>query len=303
MKCLVTGGSGFIGSHIVDRLVSRGQHVVVIDNESADCHDHFYHNDKAEYYKYDICDFDKIKDLFNGVHFVYHCAAEARIQPSIENPFLTTNTNVNGTLSVLEASVRSDVRRVIYSSTSSCYGHSMTSNHETHPEDCLTPYSVSKVTGEKLCRVYSDLYGLESIILRYFNVYGDRSPLRGHYAPVIGKFLKQKRNGQPLTIIGDGLQTRDFTHIKDVVDANMLASSCNLPPAKQCVFNIGTGKSTSIKDLANMISDNQTHLRRRPGEVRDTNAMNARARTVLGKKQYVSLEDWIKKELESENEN
>ena len=148
MKCLVTGGSGFIGSHIVDRLVSRGQNVVVIDNESADCHDHFYHNDKAEYYKYDICDFDKIKDLFNGVHFVYHCAAEARIQPSIENPFLTTNTNVNGTLSVLEASVRSGIKRVIYSSTSSCYGHSMTSNHETHPEDCLTPYSVSKVAGE-----------------------------------------------------------------------------------------------------------------------------------------------------------
>jgi UDP-glucose 4-epimerase len=303
MKCLVTGGSGFIGSHIVDRLVSRGQHVVVIDNESADCHDHFYHNDKAEYYKYDICDFDKIKNLFDGVDFVYHCAAEARIQPSIENPFLTTNTNVNGTLSVLEASKRADVRRVIYSSTSSSYGHGHVPNHESLPEDCLTPYSVSKVTGEKLCRVYSDLYNLETVVLRYFNVYGDRSPLRGHYAPVIGKFLMQKKNNMPLTIIGDGSQTRDFTHISDVVDANILASVCVLPIAKQCVFNIGTGKPISIKELADIISGDQVHLRKRPGEVQDTQALNAKARTVIGKDKYVDLREWLKEELEKQNEN
>jgi UDP-glucose 4-epimerase len=303
MKCLVTGGSGFIGSHIVDRLVSRGQHVVVIDNESADCHDHFYHNDKAEYYKYDICDFDKIKNLFDGVDFVYHCAAEARIQPSIENPFLTTNTNVNGTLSVLEASKRADVRRVIYSSTSSSYGHGHVPNHESLPEDCLTPYSVSKVTGEKLCRVYGDLYNLETVVLRYFNVYGDRSPLRGHYAPVIGKFLMQKKNNMPLTIIGDGSQTRDFTHISDVVDANILASVCVLPIAKQCVFNIGTGKPISIKELADIISGDQVHLRKRPGEVQDTQALNAKARTVIGKDKYVDLREWLKKELEKQNEN
>ena len=303
MKCLVTGGSGFIGSHIVDCLVSKGQHVVVIDNESADCHDHFYHNDKAEYYKYDICNFDKIKNLFDGVDFVYHCAAEARIQPSIENPFLTTNTNVNGTLSVLEASKRADVRRVIYSSTSSSYGHGHVPNHESLPEDCLTPYSVSKVTGEKLCRVYSDLYNLETVVLRYFNVYGDRSPLRGHYAPVIGKFLMQKKNNMPLTIIGDGSQTRDFTHISDVVDANILASVCVLPIAKQCVFNIGTGKSISIKELADIISGNQVHLRKRPGEVQDTQALNAKARTVIGKDKYVDLREWLKEELEKQNEN
>jgi UDP-glucose 4-epimerase len=303
MKCLVTGGSGFIGSHIVDCLVSKGQHVVVIDNESADCHDHFYHNDKAEYYKYDICDFDKIKNLFDGVDFVYHCAAEARIQPSIENPFLTTNTNVNGTLSVLEASKRADVRRVIYSSTSSSYGHGHVPNHESLPEDCLTPYSVSKVTGEKLCRVYSDLYNLETVVLRYFNVYGDRSPLRGHYAPVIGKFLMQKKNNMPLTIIGDGSQTRDFTHISDVVDANILASVCVLPIAKQCVFNIGTGKPISIKELADIISGDQVHLRKRPGEVQDTQALNAKARTVIGKDKYVDLREWLKEELEKQNEN
>jgi UDP-glucose 4-epimerase len=303
MKCLVTGGSGFIGSHIVDCLVSKGQHVVIIDNESADCHDHFYHNDKAEYYKYDICDFDKIKNLFDGVDFVYHCAAEARIQPSIENPFLTTNTNVNGTLSVLEASKRADVRRVIYSSTSSSYGHGFVPNHESLAEDCLTPYSVSKVTGEKLCRVYSDLYDLETVVLRYFNVYGDRSPLRGHYAPVIGKFLMQKKNNMPLTIIGDGSQTRDFTHISDVVDANILASVCVLPIAKQCVFNIGTGKPISIKELADIISGDQVHLRKRPGEVQDTQALNAKARTVIGKDKYVDLREWLKKELEKQNEN
>ena len=303
MKCLVTGGSGFIGSHIVDRLVFDGHDVVVIDNESADCHDHFYYNDKAKYYKYDICDFDKIKGLFDGVDFVYHCAAEARIQPSIENPFLTTNTNVNGTLSVLEASKRADVRRVIYSSTSSSYGHGHVPNHESLPEDCLTPYSVSKVTGEKLCRVYSDLYNLETVVLRYFNVYGDRSPLRGHYAPVIGKFLMQKKNNMPLTIIGDGSQTRDFTHISDVVDANILASVCVLPIAKQRVFNIGTGKPISIKELADIISGDQVHLRKRPGEVQDTQALNAKARTVIGKDKYVDLREWLKEELEKQNEN
>ena len=303
MKCLVTGGSGFIGSHIVDRLVFDGHDVVVIDNESADCHDHFYYNDKAKYYKYDICDFDKIKNLFDGVDFVYHCAAEARIQPSIENPFLTTNTNVNGTLSVLEASKRADVRRVIYSSTSSSYGHGHVPNHESLPEDCLTPYSVSKVAGEKLCRVYTDLYDLETVVLRYFNVYGNRSPLRGHYAPVIGKFLMQKKNNMPLTIIGDGSQTRDFTHISDVVDANILASACALPIAKQRVFNIGTGKSISIKELADMITDDQVHLRKRPGEVQNTQALNAKARTVIGKDKYVDLREWLKEELEKQNES
>ena len=303
MKCLVTGGSGFIGSHIVDRLVFDGHDVVVIDNESADCHDHFYYNDKVKYYKYDICDFDKIKSLFDGVDFVYHCAAEARIQPSIENPFLTTNTNVNGTLSVLEASKQANVRRVIYSSTSSSYGHGHVPNHESLPEDCLTPYSVSKVTGEKLCRVYTDLYDLETVVLRYFNVYGDRSPLRGHYAPVIGKFLTQKKNNMPLTIIGDGSQTRDFTHISDVVDANILASVCALPISKQRVYNIGTGKPISIKELADMISNDQVYLRKRPGEVRHTSALNGKARTVLGKDKYVDLQDWLKKELEKQNED
>ena len=210
---------------------------------------------------------------------------------------------MNGTLSVLEASKRADVRRVIYSSTSSSYGHGHVPNHESLPEDCLTPYSVSKVAGEKLCRVYTDLYDLETVVLRYFNVYGDRSPLRGHYAPVIGKFLTQKKNNMPLTIIGDGSQTRDFTHISDVVDANILASACALPIAKQRVFNIGTGKSISIKELADMITDDQVHLRKRPGEVQNTQALNAKARTVIGKDKYVDLREWLKEELEKQNES
>ena len=229
MKYLVTGGAGFIGSNIVDRLVSAGHGVVVIDNESSDAHDYFYYNDKAKYYKHDICDHDKIKHLFKGVDTVFHCAAEARIQPAIKNPLLAVKTNSYGTCSVLQAARDMGVRRVVYSSTSSAYGLiNEVPQVETQPDDCLNPYSVSKVSGEKLCKMYSDLFGLETVIFRYFNVYGERQPLRGQYAPVVGLFLEQMKKGEPLTIVPDGEQRRDFTHVSDVVSANILASTVKL---------------------------------------------------------------------------
>ena len=298
MKYLVTGGAGFIGSNIVDRLVSAGHGVVVIDNESSDAHDYFYYNDKAKYYKHDICDHDKIKHLFKGVDTVFHCAAEARIQPAIKNPLLAVKTNSYGTCSVLQAARDMGVRRVVYSSTSSAYGLiNEVPQVETQPDDCLNPYSVSKVSGEKLCKMYSDLFGLETVIFRYFNVYGERQPLRGQYAPVVGLFLEQMKKGEPLTIVPDGEQRRDFTHVSDVVSANILASTVKLETYGQ-VFNVGTGTNFSVNELAKMISDNTIMIEPRLGEARVTLANNNKLRRVMGWKPSVKLEEWVKNEKE-----
>ena len=154
MKKLVTGGAGFIGSHVVDGLVEKGYDVVVIDNESSDAHDHFFYNEKAQYFKLDICEYDQIKDLFQDVDTVFHLAAEARIQPCVDNPLRAVKNNSYGTCSVLQASREMGVKRVVYSSTSSAYGLvNDPPNYETQPDDCLNPYSVSKVAGEKLCKI------------------------------------------------------------------------------------------------------------------------------------------------------
>ena len=297
MKYLVTGGAGFIGSNIVNSLVDAGHGVVVIDNESSDFHEYFHYNDRAKYYKHDICDYDKIKYLFEGVDTVFHCAAEARIQPAIINPLKAVMTNSYGTCSVLQAAREAGVRRVVYSSTSSAYGLvNKIPNVETQSEDCLNPYSVSKVSGEKLCKMYSDLFGLETVVFRYFNVYGENQPTRGQYAPVIGLFLKQAKENKPLTIVPDGEQRRDFTHVSDVVSANILASTVKMEKYGQ-VFNIGTGINYSVNELTNFISKDTVMIDPRIGESRETLANINKAKTVLGWKPKVILEQWISEQL------
>jgi UDP-glucose 4-epimerase len=192
MKCLVTGGAGFIGSHIVDELISKGHDVVVIDNESSKSNAIFYYNPKAVYYKLDIVDYSLTRELYVGVDYVFHLAAESRIQPTLINPSLAFQTNTLGTQIVLQCSLEAKVKRVIYSSTSAAYGliNSIPLSEEM-PNDCLNPYSVSKVAGEEICILYNRLYNLPTTILRYFNVYGDRQPILGQYAPVIGLFIEQ----------------------------------------------------------------------------------------------------------------
>ena len=188
MKYLVTGGAGFIGSNLVDKLISLGHDVICIDDESAECHEQFYWNDKAQNYKYDVCDYDLIAPLFGGVDCVFHVASDARIQPAILNPKKSIQSNAVGTANVLELCRVNNVDRLIYSSTSSSYGkRALLPNQETQTPDPLTPYSAAKVFGENLARVYYNLYGLKTISLRYFNVYGDRQPLKGQYAPRSGK--------------------------------------------------------------------------------------------------------------------
>lgn len=298
MKSLVTGGAGFIGSNLVDKLLDLGHEVVVIDNEYSDVHDQFYWNDKAQNYKYDIRDYENTRPLYEGVDFVFHIAAEARIQPAIENPIQAVSINSVGTCTVLQCAREAGVKRVMYSSTSSAYGMNESPNVETQPDDCLNPYSVSKVNGEKLCKMYTSLYGLPTICFRYFNVYGERQPLRGQYAPVIGIFLRQRASEEPLTIVGDGHQRRDFTHVSDVVMANVLAATSPIDSKFFGeVFNVGTGTNYSVNQIAGMISKNKINLPPRPGESRVTLANNQKIQKVFGWKPTVKVEDWIQTQL------
>jgi UDP-glucose 4-epimerase len=294
MKYLVTGGAGFIGSNLVDELISLGHDVICIDDESAECHEQFYWNDKAQNYKYDICDYDLIAPLFIDVDCVFHVASDARIQPAILNPKKSIQSNAVGTANVLELCRVNKVDRLIYSSTSSAYGKkALLPNQEIQPSDPLTPYSAAKVFGENLARVYYNLYGLKTISLRYFNVYGDRQPLKGQYAPVIGLFLKQNDEGKPLTVVGDGSQRRDFTHISDVIQANILASKVNDGFGE--TYNIGYGSNHSILDIANMISNDVKFIPSRIGEVQETLASNQKFKDLTGWMPKVSLIEWLSK--------
>jgi UDP-glucose 4-epimerase len=295
MKSLVTGGAGFIGSNLVDELIELGHEVIVIDNEFSDVHDQFYWNTKAKNYKYDIRDYENTRPLYEGVDYVFHLAAEARIQPAILNPIEAVSINCVGTVTVLQCAREAGVKKVIYSSTSSGYGFNEPPNHENQRDDCLNPYSVSKVAGEKLCKMYNNLFGLKTISFRYFNVYGERQPLKGQYAPVIGIFLRQRKDGEPLTIVGDGEQRRDFTHVSDVVQANILAATKDVDDEFYGgTYNVGCGVNYSVNEIANAISDNQINIPPRIGESRVTLANNGKLRTIFGWRSQVNLMDWIK---------
>ena len=298
MKSLVTGGAGFIGSNLVDRLIEMGHEVIVIDNEHSDAHDQFYWNDKAQNHKYDIRDYQNTRHLYDGVDYVFHIAAEARIQPAIENPIEAVSINSVGTVTVLQCAREAGVKRVMYSSTSSGYGLNQTPNIETQPDDCLNPYSVSKVNGEKLCKMYTDLFGLQTVCFRYFNVYGERQPLRGQYAPVIGIFMRQRDAGEPLTIVGDGNQRRDFTYVGDVVNANIMAASSN-PDSEAFgqVYNVGTGSNYSINQIARMFGHETVNITPRPGEARVSLANNQKLRRTFGWQPSMKVEDWLSSHL------
>lgn len=302
MKSIVTGGAGFIGSHIVDKLIELGHEVIVIDNESAIAHEQFYYNEKAAYHKIDIADYPGTRHLYEGVDYVFHLAAESRIQPAIANPLLCVNTNVYGTSVVLQCARESGVRKVIYSSTSSAYGlKNSLPLEEDMPNDCLNPYSVAKVAGEEMCKMYTNLFGLKTIILRYFNVYGPREPTKGQYAPVVGLFLRQMKAGEPLTIVGDGEQRRDFTHVVDVVDANIKAMNYTaetfMKDMHGTIFNVGTGKNYSVNELASMISNNTKTLPPRPAESKETLANNLKIKALFGWSPSKDFKDYVKENV------
>lgn len=298
-KSIVTGGAGFIGSHIVDKLLKLDHHVIVIDNESSDGHDDYYWNEKCENYKLDICNFSDIAPLFNGVDYVFHLAAKASVQLSVDNPIPSMQIQVMGTTNVLEASRLGGVEKFIYSSTSAAYGkNNPIPNREDMRENPLNPYAVGKLAGEHLVKAYYDLYGLKTVAFRYTNVYGERARHVGTYAPVISKFLKSKRIQEPLTIFGDGEQRRDFIHVSDVVNANVCITFSELDNWGE-VYNIGYGKNYSIQEIADFISlsEDQIFLPARSGEMRETLADISKARNEISWKPKVDVLEWISTQL------
>jgi UDP-glucose 4-epimerase len=295
MKSIVTGGAGFIGSHLVDKLLELNHDVICIDNESSQSNEEFRWNDGADNYKLDICNYQHIAPLFYNVDYVFHMAAESRIEPSIKNPLNTNKVNILGTTNILQAAREHGVQKVLYSSTSAAYGRNKIPHQESMYEDCLNPYSVSKVCGEKICRMYTELFKLKTVIFRYFNVYGPRQPKRGQYAPVIGIFLRQKESLEPLTIVGDGSQRRDFIHVQDVINANICAAEHNITnDLYGTVFNVGSGQNYSILEIANMISDKHRFLEPRKGEMKETLADISKIQQYLPWQPTVDLEDYIK---------
>ena len=294
---IVTGGAGFIGSHIVEELKRLDHMVVVIDNEYSD-NDNFHWRKDTLNVDIDITDYKGLKNAFTGADYVFHLAAEARIGPAIENPVNALNINTIGTCNVLQCAREVGAKKVLYSSTSSGYGLNEAPNVETQPDDCLNPYSVSKIAGEKLCKMYTDLYGLKTIVFRYFNVFGERAPRKGQYAPVTGIFLRQKAAGEPLTIVGDGEQRRDYIYVKDVANANVMAAISNPDDeAYGQVYNVGSGKNYSVNEIASFISDDTINIPPRVGEARNSLANIDKIRKTFAWKPEVDVEEWIKTQL------
>lgn len=278
-KIIVTGGAGFVGSHIVDALIEQGYEVHIIDNLSGGKKENV--NPKAVLHVLDICDKNSITPLFKGVKYVFHEAALPRVQYSIENPIETHQVNVLGLLNVLEASRENNIKRVIYAASSSAYGNSeVLPLKESFKPSPLSPYGAQKYIGEVYCDVWSKVYGLETVSLRYFNVYGPRLNLNGAYPLVIGLFIKQCLDGQPLTITGDGEQTRDFTHVYDIVKANILAMTSEKVGHGE-VINIGSSNNISINFLAKLFEREIKYIPER-FEPKHTLADRSLAKELLG---------------------
>ena len=300
MKYVITGGAGFIGSNLVDELVSQSHEVHVIDNfisgKKENC------NKKAIYHKIDISDPSNLKlisDVIKNTDTVFHCAALARVQPSLIDPIKYEMNNTIGLVNMLKSSVDKNVRRFVYSASSSAYGSTdKLPSKESDEPNPISPYANQKYYGELCCKMFSKAYKIETVSLRYFNVYGERQNLGGAYATVVGIFLDQLKNGNPLTINGNGNQRRDFTYVGDVVNANILSSKSSLVGSGE-VINIGSGKNISINDLASFIGGRKKYL----DPVNEPFANLAdikKAKKLLDWEPTIDLESWIKNYIKNE---
>ena len=293
-KVVVTGGAGFIGSNLVDVLIAQNIQVIIIDDLSTGKLENI--NKNAVFLQHDLASISQkeLINIFSDIDVVFHLAALARVQPSIEDPFPYHHVNVTATLNVLYAAHKSNVKKVVYSASSSCYGNTdIIPQSEDDPTNPLSPYGLQKYIGEQYCRMFSHVYDLDTVCLRYFNVYGERMSLEGAYCLVTGIFARQMKQGKPLTITNDGHQRRDFTYVGDVVQANILAANYH-KKLKGEVFNIGNGKSISINDVADMFGGKKVYGEKRL-EPFETLANNQKAKSILKWRPLGDLEDWIKK--------
>ena len=285
-KVVVTGAAGFVGSHLCRALVEEFDVIALNTTREREL------PQEVTFIQADCRDTKKLQDLFQGVTYVFHAAALPRVQYSIEYPLETHDVNVSGTLSVLFAAKESGVKKVVYSASSSAYGNQDEMPlREDMPARPMSPYGLQKYTGELYSRMFSEVYNLPTVSLRYFNVYGPEASTEGAYALVIAKFLKQRLEGKPMTITGDGGQTRDFTHVRDIVRANILAAK-SPKVGKGEVINIGAGRNASVNQIAALIGGPVEYIPARL-EPHDTLADNQLAKKLLGWKPIVSLEDGI----------
>jgi UDP-glucose 4-epimerase len=299
MRALVTGGAGFIGSHLTERLLADGHTVTVIDNYATGRPENLEHlqgNKKLTVVAADICDTQAIAPHFSGIDAVFHLAALADIVPSIEKPEAYFHSNVTGTFSVLQSAVAAGVKRFMYAASSSCYGipdrYPTAEDAEIRPQ---YPYALTKRLGEELVMHWGQVYRLPVVSLRLFNVYGPRSRTSGTYGAVFGVFLAQKLAGKPFTVVGDGSQTRDFTFVSDVADAFLKAADSSV---SQQIMNVGTGKSQSVQRLVALLGGEVTYIPKRPGEPDCTHADITKIQKLLGWKPTVSFERGVATMLE-----
>jgi nucleoside-diphosphate-sugar epimerase len=294
-KVLVTGGTGFIGSHLVEALIKENYEVVVLDNLSQGRRE--WLPSQASFMEGDITDVQVCKEAVKGVSAVFHLAAMSRVAPSIEKFEFCTEQNIIGTQNLLIASRDAKVKKFIYSGSSSYYGDNEPPYHEDQVPGCLNPYALSKYVGEQFCLMFTRIYNLPTVVLRYFNVYGPRQPREGSYALVLGVFLDSWKKNKPLIIHGDGSQRRDFVHVRDVVQANIKAYQSQ---ASGIVCNIGSGSNISIKEVADLISSNQVITDRRAGDAKITIADITNAKKYLHWEPKIGFSEGLKELMDLE---
>ena len=298
-KILVTGAAGFIGSHLVDRLLADGHEVVAVDNFSTGRMENLLQhagNARLTIHRGDVSQYDMIAPWFEKIEWVFHLAALADIVPSIREPLVYHRANVDGTAAVLEASRRAGVARFVYTASSSCYGlPDVFPTPETAPIRPMYPYALTKNLGEQCMMHWQQTYHLPCVALRLFNVYGPRSRTSGTYGAVFGVFLAQKLAGKPLTVVGDGAQTRDFTFVTDVVAAFVRAAESDVTGE---IFNVGSGGTYSINRLVELLQAEAIHIPKRPGEPDCTFADTSKIARELGWRPRVSFEEGVGRMLE-----
>jgi len=297
-KAIVTGGAGFIGSNLVDELINQNIQVSIIDDLSTGHKENL--NPKATFYNVDISKADplRLQTIMEEADIVFHLAALARVQPSIEDPIPFNEVNINGTLNILWAAHKAGVKRVVYSASSSAYGETnILPTSETAPTNPLSPYGLQKYVGEQYCKMFSEVYGLDTVSLRYFNVYGEKMNFGGAYKTVIAVFIQQLQEGKKLTITNDGEQRRDFTYVGDVVNANILAAT-HPERLDGDVFNVGNGDNYSVNEVADMFGGEKVYGEKRI-EPFETLADNAKIDLDLDWQPKGDLPTWVKNYLKN----